>query len=135
MPDPNDLKTKILSALDRSPGSTARDISNEISEDRKTVNQFLYSANGISVRQDSNFRWFLHSRVLRLNKAATAMTSEDQILESIPEYRPEAVNGTIETKIRHETITNALTISETLLKLIGHFVDYSNAACLCMPKI
>lgn len=58
-----DLNSKILSALERSPGATAREIANEISEDRKPVNRYLHGNNGISVRKDSNFRWYLRERV------------------------------------------------------------------------
>ena len=83
-----DLRSKILSALDRSSGATAREIANEIGEERKAVNQFLHGSNGISVRKDSNFRWYLHERAQRHNQRAAKAEKKNRLAAVAPEAKP-----------------------------------------------
>ena len=88
MPNTADLKAMILSALERSPGATAREIANEISEERKAVNQYLHGNNGITVKKDGNFRWYLHDRVQRQRQRAASAPKTDRLAAVIPESRP-----------------------------------------------
>ena len=92
MPNTDELKSKILSALDRSPGATAREIANEIDEERRIVNQYLHSNNGMSVRKDSNFRWFLHDRVAKQRFYADSSESIDRLAAVAPDRHADAIS-------------------------------------------
>jgi hypothetical protein len=59
------IQKQILETLGKFPGATIREIGDEIGTDHQAVGEFLHQNNGVSVKQDSSRRWYLHERVLR----------------------------------------------------------------------
>jgi superfamily I DNA and/or RNA helicase len=68
-----DLNQEILAVLRRSTGATAREIANELSVERRSVNQYLHEHKGNTVCRDESFRWYVLDRQ---NTQPTALSKD-----------------------------------------------------------